>query len=83
MGIKTWFVERAIKNFIKKLEKENNAMFNWLKGKKTYAVIATTAILGGLGALNQAGVTDVQIPDLVFTILGALGLWTNSQRTSK
>ena len=83
MSIKNWIVERAIKNFVKKLEKENNKMFNWLKGRKTYAVLGITAVLGAIGALNQSGATDIQIPDMVFTILGALGLWSNSQRTSK
>ena len=83
MGIKEWFIKRAIKNFASKLEKENNYMFNWLKGKKTYITLGITAVLGAIGALNQSGATDIQIPDLIFTALGALGLWTNSQRTGK
>lgn len=83
MGLKSWFIKRAITNFVKKLEKENNPMFKWLKGKKTYITLGVTAVLGAIGALNQAGATDIQIPELAFTILGALGLWSNSQRTSK
>ena len=83
MGLKEWFIKRAINNFVKKLEKENNAMLSWLKGKKTYITLGVTAILGAIGALNQAGATDIQIPELAFTILGALGIWTNSKRTSK
>ena len=83
MSIKSWLVKKAIMNFIKKLEKENNAMLKWLKGKKTYITLGVTAILGAIGALNQSGATNIQIPDLVFTVLGALGIWTNTQRTSK
>ena len=82
MGIKTWFVERAIKNFIKKLEKENE-IFKWLKGKKTYAILGTTIILGVIGQLNSSGTTNIQIPEIAFTILGALGWLTNTKRTSK
>ena len=78
MSIKDWFIKRAIKNLIKKLEKENNAMWKWLEGKKTYMVMAVTLILGAIEAGQQAGIITWQIPGLVFTILGALGWYTRS-----
>lgn len=40
----------------------------WLEGKKTYFVVATIFILGGLQA------TGVVIPESVWLILSAIGL---------
>lgn len=76
-GITNFFINKFIQGWINKLRKENQLM-KWLDGKKTYIVMAITAILGGIGALNQAGLTQIQVPDMVFTILAALGWYTRS-----
>ena len=43
-------------------------MFDWLKGKKTYLVMATTFVVGGLMA---AGVT---VPPWLLVLLGSSGV---------
>ena len=45
-------------------------VLDFLKGKKTYLIIATGFIVGGLQAVG------VDIPPYVYGILGGLGLWT-------
>jgi len=45
-------------------------MFKWLKGKKTYLVVAATFILGGLSACG------VPIAPWVYPLLAAAGLGT-------
>lgn len=80
MGLSEFFIKQAILNWIKKLRKDKK-MEKFLKaieGKKTYITMGVIAILGAVGALNQAGVTNIQIPDMVFTILAALGVYTRS-----
>jgi len=43
-------------------------MLDWLKGKKTYLIVAVTFIVGGLVA------TGVVIPEWVYVILAAAGI---------
>jgi len=45
-------------------------MFDWLKGKKTYLVAATTFLLGGLSAVG------VTVPAWVYALLAATGIGT-------
>ena len=68
MGIKEWFIKRAVKKGVKKFKKENPTMFNFLSGKKTYIVAVLTAVGGVLAAFGYV------IPEYVWPILGALGL---------
>ena len=49
-----------------------------LEGKKTYIVMAVTAIIGGIDALNQAGLIHFAIPSFVFVILATLGIYTRA-----
>ena len=51
-------------------------IMKFLEGKKTYITMAVIAVLGGIGALNEAGVTNVQVPEYVFTLLALLGIYT-------
>jgi hypothetical protein len=51
-------------------------IMKFLEGKKTYATMAVIAILGGIGALNEAGITNIQIPEFVFSILALIGIYT-------
>lgn len=47
-----------------------NQVREFLKGKKTYMVVAVTFVLGGLQACG------VDVPEAVYVLLGALGLGT-------
>ena len=47
-----------------------------LEGKKTYLVMAVTAVLGGIGALNDAGLTHIQVPEFIFTVPATAGIYT-------
>ena len=49
-----------------------------LEGKKTYIVMAVTAIVGGIDALNQAGLIGFSIPSYAFVILASLGVYTRA-----
>ena len=51
-------------------------IMKFLEGKKTYLTMAVIAILGGIGALNEAGITNIQIPEFVFSILALIGIYT-------
>jgi hypothetical protein len=51
-------------------------IMKFLEGKKTYITMAVIAILGGIGALNEAGITNIQIPEFVFSILALIGIYT-------
>ena len=53
-------------------------MMKFLEGKKTYIVMAVTAIIGGIDALNQAGLIHFAIPSFVFIILATLGIYTRA-----
>ena len=52
----------------------------WLEGKKTYLVMACIIIFGALDAWNEyclGGTCKVvEIPSFVFSLLGALGIYT-------
>ncbi len=51
-------------------------MLDFLKGYKTYVIGAVVAIIGGIEALNAAGIIAWTIPATVITILAGLGLIT-------
>lgn len=70
MGLKEWFIQRAVKKQVEKLKKENPKMFNFLKGKRTYLVAIVTALVAGAQALGY------NIPNEIYAVLGALGLGT-------
>jgi hypothetical protein len=62
-----WLITKIV---VKKIKE--SAMWKFLEGKKTYLILATTIILGGLEAAN------IVIPGYVYAILGGLGLWTRA-----
>ena len=49
-----------------------------LEGKKTYIVMAVTAIMGGIDALNQAGLIHFVVPAFVYVVLATLGVYTRA-----
>jgi hypothetical protein len=55
----------------------------WLEGKKTYLVMACIIIFGALDAWNEycgnSSCKVIEIPTFVFSLLGALGIYTRSQ----
>ena len=53
------------------------SLLNWLKGKKTYFVVAATFIIGGLVACK------VEIPAWVWPILAAAGFGALRAGTKK
>ena len=79
MSLKNWFIERTVRKQAKKLKKEGGAMGNiieFLEGKKTYAVMVITAVLGAIDALQQADIISWQVPGWIFPILAGLGILT-------
>jgi hypothetical protein len=73
MSLKEWIITKAVVKTIKE-----SAMWKFLEGKKTILTCAAIAIFGGIDAMNAAGLTNIQIPAIVFSILGALGIWTRA-----
>ena len=55
-----------------------NKIMKALEGKKTYIVMAVTAIIGGIDALSQAGLIHFVIPAYIYIILAATGVYTRS-----
>lgn len=57
---------------------------NWLNGKKTYATMAVIIILAGINGWNEycllnnvpAFCMQIIVPEWVFGVLGALGIYT-------
>ena len=77
MGIKEWLIEKVIVNKIKE-----TAMWKLLDGKKTYIVLILTIVFGALDTWNAhcgtQGCKMIEVPAIVFSVLGALGLWTRA-----
>ena len=77
MGLIEWVVTKIA---VKKTKE--SAMGKFLEGKKTYIVLGLTILFGALDAYNEycggAGCKTFQVPSIVFSILGGLGLWTRA-----
>lgn len=77
MGIKDWFIGKVVVKYIKE-----SSMWKILEGKKTYITMALIVIFGGLDAWNTHCITEgckvINIPPFVFSVLGALGIWTRA-----
>ena len=78
MGIKEWLIEKVIVNKIKE-----STVWKLLEGKKSYLVMTVIIVFGAIDAWNaHCGATQgckvVEIPAIVFTVLGALGIWTRA-----
>lgn len=76
MGVKNYIIQKII-------IREGNKMLEKLEGKKTYIVLAVTAILGGLDAYNAQCVASAacqafDIPAYVYPILSGLGIYTRA-----
>ena len=81
MGLRSWIATKLIKFAI------GGKTMNWLEGKKTYIVMGITIILGLIESWNGycAGLVEpmkwcvnINIPEIVFVILGALGIYTRA-----
>ena len=77
MGLKEYLITKIVVTKIKE-----SAMWKALEGKKSFIVAGLTLAFGALDVWNQycggAGCKVIEIPAIVFTVLGALGLWTRS-----
>ena len=80
MSIKDWFIKQAVEKWLKEARKDKQmeAFLKFIEGKRTYFTLGVIAILGAIGALNEAGVTHIAIPEWIFTILAGLGIYTRS-----
>ena len=65
--IRDWFLKLAIRKALGRLKME--PIFKWLEGKKTYLSAAIAVVLAGIEVF-----AGVKIPDVIYIILGALGL---------
>ena len=80
MSIKDWFIKQAVEKWLKEARKDKQmqAFLKFIEGKKTIFICATIAVFGAIDAMNSAGMTHIQVPEIVFTVLGALGIYTRS-----
>ena len=51
-------------------------LLKYLKGKKTFLVAGVAFALGGLEALNALGYGSFAVPNEVYVLLSAVGLYT-------
>lgn len=63
-------------------------MLDKLEGKRTYITMAVVIILGAIDSYNQHCITTstckaFQVPGFVYSVLGALGIWTRSMENPK
>ena len=77
-NIKKRIIKIAITDWLKE-----EKMFNFLAGKRTYITMALIIIFGALDAYNGHCLTtelckSFAVPAWIFSILGALGIYTRS-----
>lgn len=77
MGLMDWAITKILVDKIKE-----SAMWKFLDGKKTYLTMACIIAFGVLDAWNAhcgtAGCKTIEVPAIVFSVLGALGIWTRA-----
>ena len=78
MRIIDWLIKREIKKEANQFKKENPEMVKFFEGKRTYLTMAVVIILAVINSLNDGGYTHIHVPDIVFSILGALGIYTRA-----
>lgn len=76
MGLKEFFIKRTVEGWVK--QNKENPMMKWLQGKKTYLVMIATILIGGIDAADASGVINFNIPETVYVVLGALGIYTRA-----
>jgi hypothetical protein len=83
MGLKNWIVKLTVKRLVKKLKLQEGAMDEKKKWYQSKAVLTgiVTVLIGTYETVKvalapQFGWTLPEIPGIVYTVLGALGIYS-------